>query len=64
MEIISTAVVSIHMGIGQMMKPITHAEALIDLRPECNIPHHLESATHLLVGEVMDGEKCDSCPNL
>lgn len=64
MEIISTAVVAIERGIGEMMKPITHTYTPIDLRPERDIADHLEGTSHVLVGEMMHGKERDSCPDL
>ena len=64
MKIEPTAIVAIERGIGQMMKPITHADTLIDLRSKRDIADHLEGTSHLLVVEVVDGEECNSCPDL
>lgn len=64
MEIISTALVSIKSGIGQMMKPITHADTLIDTGPNRGIPDKLEGAAHVLIDKVMLAEERESSSDL
>ena len=64
MKIESTALIAVERGIGQMMKPIPYADTLIDLRSKRDIADHLEDTSHLLVVEAVNGEECDSCPDL